>query len=185
MCELDARGFVWNARKVPTVSDPDAASRPDLVRRQFRPPVPTTVLSGGITYLHTRQVGDAAAQAARCHRQRLVGDLKRAAEKGALERRMRFHAHLSLLIVDEVGYLDVDKEGADLLFQLVSRRYERRSTIVTTNVGIGAWAKVFGGPVVAGAIADRLCHHCTVLKITGRSYRTKDLAPDRDAGSGA
>ena len=117
--------------------------------------------------------------------QRLVGDLKRAAEKGALERRMRFYAHLSLLIVDEVGYLDVDKEGADLLFQLVSRRYERRSTIVTTNVGIGAWAKVFGDPVVASAIADRLCHHCTVLKITGRSYRTKDLAPDRDAGSGA
>ena len=117
--------------------------------------------------------------------QRLVGDLKRAADKGALERRMRFYAHLSLLIVDEVGYLEVDKEGADLLFQLVSRRYERRSTIVTTNVGIGAWAKVFGDPVVASAIADRLCHHCTVLKITGRSYRTKDLAPDRDAGSGA
>ena len=71
----------------------------------------------------------------------------------------------------------VGKEGADLLFQLVSRRYERRSTIVTTNVGIGAWAKVFGDPVVASAIADRLCHHCTVLRITGRSYRTKDLAP--------
>ena len=64
-------------------------------------------------------------------------------------------------------------------------QYRRRSTIVTTNVGIGAWAKVFGDPVVASAIADRLCHHCTVLKITGRSYRTKDLAPDRDAGSGA
>ena len=98
---------------------------------------------------------------------------------------MRFYAHLSLLIVDEVGYLEVDKEGADLLFQLVSRRYERRSTIVTTNVGIGAWAKVFGDPVVASAIADRLCHHCTVLKITGGPTRTKDLAPDRDAGSGA
>lgn len=106
-----------------------------------------------------------------------MADLSHAAEKGALERRMRFYAHLSLLIIDEVGYLDVGKEGADLLFQLVSRRYERRSTIVTTNVGIGAWAKVFGDPVVASAIADRLCHHCTVLRITGRSYRTKDLAP--------
>lgn len=118
-------------------------------------------------------------------RQRLFGGLKRAAEKGALERRMRFYSHPSLLIVDEVGYPGVDKEGADLPFQLVSRRYERRSTIVTTNVGIGAWAKVFGDPVVANAIADRPCHHCTVLKITGRSYRTKDLAPDRDAGNGA
>lgn len=56
---------------------------------------------------------------------------------------------------------------------------------MTTNVGIGAWAKVFGDPVVASAIADRLCHHCTVLKITGRSYRTKGLAPDRGAGNGA
>ena len=117
--------------------------------------------------------------------QGLVGDLKRAAEKGALERRMRFYSHLSPLIVDEVGYLDVDKEGADLLFQLVSRRYERRSTIVTTSVGIGARAKVLGDPVVASAIADRLRHHCTVPKITGRSYRTKGLAPDRDAGNGA
>ena len=91
-------------------------------------------------------------------RQRLVGGLKRAAEKGALERRMRFCSHPSLLIVDEVGYLDVNKEGADLPFQLVSRRHERRSTIVTTNVGMGAWAKVFGDPVVANAIADRLRH---------------------------
>lgn len=116
--------------------------------------------------------------------QRLVADLSRAAEKGQLERRLRFYAHLSLLIVDEVGYLDVDKRGADLLFQLVSRRYERRSTIVTTNVGIGSWAKVFGDPVVASAIADRLCHHCHVLRITGRSYRTKDLAPQDRASPG-
>lgn len=66
---------------------------------------------------------------------------------------------------------------ADLLFQLVSRRYERRSTIVTTNVGLGSWARVFGDPVATSAIADRLCHHCHVIRITGRSYRTKDLAP--------
>ena len=87
-------------------------------------------------------------------------------------------------IGDELGYLGIDKEGADLLFQLVSRRYERRSTIVTTNVGIGAWAKVFGNPVTASAIADRICHHCTVLKITGRSYRTKDLRESGEAGDG-
>ena len=89
--------------------------------------------------------------------QRLVSDLERAADKGQLERRMRFYSHLSLLVIDEVGYLEVGKRGADLLFQLVSRRYERRSTIVTTNVGIGSWAKVFGDPVVASAIADKLC----------------------------
>lgn len=115
--------------------------------------------------------------------QGLVADLERAADKGQLERRMRFYSHLSLLIVDELGYLEVGKRGADLLFQLVSRRYERRSTIVTTNVGIGSWAKVLGDPVVASAIADRLCHHCAMLRITGRSYRTKGLAPE-DVGAG-
>ena len=116
-------------------------------------------------------------------RQRLVGDLKRAAEKGALERRMRFYSHPSLLIVDEVGYPGVD--NGRTCRSSWCRGATRRSTIVTTNIGIGAWAKVFGDPVVASAIADRLRHHCTVLKITGRSYRTKDLAPDRDAGNGA
>ncbi len=95
---------------------------------------------------------------------------------------MRFYAHLSLLILDELGYLGIDKEGADLLFQLVSRRYERGSTIVTTNVGIGAWPQVFGDPVTASAIADRLCHHCHVIRITGRSYRMKDLLPDLPEG---
>lgn len=107
--------------------------------------------------------------------QRLVGDLERAAEKGQLERRMRFYSHLSLLILDELGYLRVDKRGADLLFQLVSRRYERGSTMVMTNVGVGMWADVFGDAVTASAIADRLCHHCHLTRITGRSYRLKDL----------
>lgn len=116
---------------------------------------------------------------------RLVSDLAHAAGKGQLERRLRFYAHLSPLIVDEVGYLDVDKQGADLLFQLVSRRYERRSTIVTTNVGMGSWSKVFGDPVVASAIADRLCHHCHLIRITGRSYRTKDLSPQDRASPAA
>lgn len=107
--------------------------------------------------------------------QHLVEDLERAADKGQLERRMRSCSHLSLLILDELGYLQIDKRGADLIFQLVSRRYERRSTIVTTNVGIGMWADVFGNAVTASAIADRLCHHCHLIRITGRSCRTKDL----------
>ena len=113
--------------------------------------------------------------------QRLVSDLARAADKGQLERRLRLCAHLSLLIVDEVGYLDVDKQGADLLFQLVSRRYERRSTIVTTDVGMGSWARVFGDPVVASAIADGLCHRCHIIRMTRRLFSTKDLAPQDGA----
>ena len=84
-----------------------------------------------------------------------------------------------LLIIDELGYLAIDAEGADLMFQLVSTRYEQRSTIITTNVGIGGWARVFGDDVAASAIADRVCHHCTLIRITGRSYRLKDLPTDR------
>ena len=107
---------------------------------------------------------------------KVVGDLKAADERGTLERRWRFYEHCSLLILDELGYLGIDKQGADLIFQLVNKRY--RSTIVTTNVSIGRWADVFGDGVTASAIADRLCHHCTVVRITGRSYRLKDLNPD-------
>ena len=114
---------------------------------------------------------------------RLVEDLKRASSKDALPRRMRFYEHCSLLIVDELGYLDIGKEGADLLFQLVNRRYAlKRSTIVTTNVPVGRWGDVFGSNVTASAIADRLCHHCALIKITGRSYRLKDVSLGGDDG---
>ena len=77
----------------------------------------------------------------------------------------------------------MDEEGADLLFQLVNRRYVLgRSTIVTTNVPVGRWGDVFGSNVTASAIADRLCHHCTLVKITGRSYRLKDVSIGEDDG---
>lgn len=114
---------------------------------------------------------------------RLVEDLKHASAKETLARRMRFYEHCSLLIIDELGYLDIGKEGADLLFQLVNRRYAlKRSTIVTTNVPVGRWGDVFGSNVTASAIADRLCHHCALIKITGRSYRLKDVSLGGDDG---
>ena len=110
---------------------------------------------------------------------KVVRDLESADERGTLDRRWRFYEHCSLLIVDELGYLGIDKRGADLLFQLVNRRYRpSRSTVVTTNVGVGRWGEVFGDGVTASAIADRLCHRCTILRITGRSYRLKDLTED-------
>lgn len=116
---------------------------------------------------------------------KLVEDLKRAVEKDGFAKRMRFYEHCSLLIIDELGHLDIGREGANLLFQLISRRYLLgRSTIVTTNVPVGQWGDVFGDNVTASAIADRLCHHCTLVKITGRSYRLKDLALEDD-GKGA
>lgn len=83
----------------------------------------------------------------------LVRDLKDASSRGILAKRLKYYAHATLLIIDELGYLDVDEEGADLLFQLVSARYEHRSTVITTNVAVGLWADVFGDAVTAAAIA--------------------------------
>lgn len=110
---------------------------------------------------------------------RLVDDLRDASARGILKKRLKYYAHSKLLIIDELGYLDVGPAGADLLFQLVSTRYEQRSTIITTNVGISGWGRVFGDDVAASAIADRVCHHCHVIRIAGRSYRLKDLPQER------
>ena len=113
-----------------------------------------------------------------CDCSRLVEDLKDASSRGILKNRLKYYAHSKLLIIDELGYLDVGSAGADLLFQLISTRYEQRSTIITTNVGISGWGRVFGDDVAASAIADRVCHHCHLVKIAGRSYRLKDLPRD-------
>ena len=110
---------------------------------------------------------------------RLVDDPKDARSRGIPRKRLRYYAHPELLIIDELGYLGIDEGGADLLFQLVSTRYEQRPAVATTNVGIGGWAGVFGDEVAASAIADRLCHHCHMIRITGRSYRLKDLSAEK------
>lgn len=80
----------------------------------------------------------------------------------------------SLLIIDEIGYLPVDKNVSYGFFQLIAARYEKRSTILTTNQPFSKWGEVFGDTVIANAIIDRLVHHCEVIKINGMSYRIKD-----------
>ena len=109
---------------------------------------------------------------------RLVEDLEDASSRGILEKRLGCYAHSRLLIIDELGCLDVGSAGADLLFRLISTRCEQRPAIITANVGIGGWGRVFGDDVAASAIADRVCRHCHLVKITGRSYRLKDLPGD-------
>jgi DNA replication protein DnaC len=79
-----------------------------------------------------------------------------------------------LLIIDEIGYLPISLEEANFFFQLINKRYEKNSTIITTNKAFGKWHEIFGDATIANAILDRLLHHSTVVKITGRSYRTKD-----------
>jgi len=104
----------------------------------------------------------------------LVAALVRAHADGRLEERLGFYAKPKLLIVDELGYLPFERDAAHLFFQLVSRRYERASMLVTSNRSVGEWGTVFGDAVVATAILDRLLHHSQVLTIRGDSYRLRE-----------
>lgn len=108
----------------------------------------------------------------------LVLQLKKAHIENRLEQRLKFFSKYKLLIIDEVGFLPLDTESSNLLFQLIARRYEKNSTIVTTNKSLSRWGEVFGDPVIANAILDRLLHHSTVINIVGRSYRIKDIIDD-------
>jgi len=104
----------------------------------------------------------------------LVAGLAKAHAEGRLEERLSFCTKPKLLIVDELGYLPFDPNAAHLFFQLVSRRYERGSLLLTSNRSVGEWGTVFGDPVVATAILDRLLHHSQVVTICGDSYRLRE-----------
>ncbi|WP_262299913.1 IS21-like element helper ATPase IstB [Microvirga sesbaniae] len=106
----------------------------------------------------------------------LVGLLARAEREGRLAERIRFFCRPALLIVDEIGYLPVVSGGGNLFFQLVNARYERGAMILTSNRGFAEWGEVFGDPVVATALLDRLLHHAVVIQIEGSSYRLRQHA---------
>jgi DNA replication protein DnaC len=126
-------------------------------------------------------IGIAAARARQityfisCHD--LIQQLNKAHSENRLEARLKHFAKYKLLIIDEIGYLPVDKQGANLFFQLIAKRYERNSTIITTNQVFGKWPEVFSDATLANAILDRLLHHSHIIKITGQSYRLKDVLP--------
>ena len=106
--------------------------------------------------------------------------LGRAEREGRLIERIRFYARPALLIVDEIGYLPITAGGANLFFQLVNARYEKGAMVFTSNRGFAEWGEVFGDPVVATALLDRLLHHAVVVQIEGASYRLRahaDLMP--------
>jgi DNA replication protein DnaC len=106
----------------------------------------------------------------------LIGMLARAEREGRLAERIRFFCRPTLLIVDEIGYLPVASGGGNLFFQLVNARYERGAMILTSNRGFAEWGEVFGDPVVATALLDRLLHHAVVVQIEGSSYRLRQHA---------
>lgn len=187
----DRRVRMANFPYIKTLADFDWGFQPSVPRGTIEQLATLSFLESGdnVIFVGSPGVGKShlsialGYEAVLAHRQvyfadcsKLVGDLLHAYAKETLSRRLRFYEHCSLLIIDELGYLDIGKEGADLLFQLVNRRYVLgRSTIVTTNVPVGRWGDVFGSNVTASAVADRLCHHCTLVKI--------DLCQDFGHGS--
>lgn len=108
----------------------------------------------------------------KCHD--LIQNLKRARLENRLEARLKHYTKYRLLIIDEIGYLPIETEDAKLFFQLIDMRYEKRSTILTTNVNFKAWDEVFQDTKLANAILDRVLHHATVVSIVGQSYRIKN-----------
>jgi DNA replication protein DnaC len=118
-----------------------------------------SVAAGYRTYYTT-----AADLAARCHR---------AALEGRWATTMRFFAGPRLLIIDEVGYLPLASEAAAALFQVITQRYLKSSTVLTTNLGIASWGQIFDDPTVAVAMLDRLLHRSVVFNIDGESYRMR------------
>ena len=106
----------------------------------------------------------------------IIASLTKAEREGVLPQRIRFLTRTALLIIDEVGYLPLDKSGANLFFQLVNARYEKGAMILTSNRSFQEWGEIFGDNVVAAALLDRLLHHAVVIQIDGVEYRLREHA---------
>ena len=102
----------------------------------------------------------------------LLQQLKRAQLENRLDARLKHFSKYRLLIIDELGYLPINKEDSNLFFQLIDMRYEKKSTIVTSNINLSDWNQIFLDNMLASAILDRLVHHSTIVNILGNSYRT-------------
>lgn len=104
----------------------------------------------------------------------MIAALSKALAEGRLDEKLKLYTVPRLLIIDEIGYLPIDQSGANLFFQLISRRYEKGPMILTSNQSFGSWGDVFGDRVIAAAILDRVLHHAITVNIRGNSYRLKD-----------
>jgi DNA replication protein DnaC len=113
----------------------------------------------------------------------LIASLEEAQQAGRLSHRMKTLGFPSLLVVDEIGYLPITRTGAMLFFQLMSRRYEHASSVLTSILSFCEWGDDFGEDVMADALVDRLVHHCHIVNIRGNSYRMKNHADLRLAST--
>lgn len=114
----------------------------------------------------------------------LIADLYASIADGSTEKRMRNILRNDLIILDELGYVSMDHTAADHIFQLVSRAYERRSLLVTTNLDFGEWGQLFGNPGTATAVLDRFLHHAHVIVLKGHSYRVRSRLLPQPPGGG-
>ena len=129
----------------------------------------------GKTHLATA-IGIAAARKRvstyfiKCHD--LIMQLKKAHLENRLENRLKHFSRYRLLIIDEIGYLPIGEQEAKMFFQLIDRRYEKKSTIITSNINLSDWSEIFVDNMIASAILDRIVHHSSIVNILGNSYRT-------------
>ena len=108
----------------------------------------------------------------------IVRRLRAADTAGRLPSQLKAYSRPALLIIDEIGYLPLDRADANRVFQLISQRYEKGSIIITSNKAFSEWGQVFTDEVLATAVLDRLLHHCEVISINGPSWRLKDRLAD-------
>lgn len=114
----------------------------------------------------------------------LLLDLSAQDSARGLERRLRYWSSIKLLLIDEIGYLSYDNRNADLLFQVVSRRYENKSLVLTTNLPFKRWSTIFPNAACTTALIDRIVHHAEIIAITGDSYRLREAGSKAQARRG-
>ena len=168
-------GYDWSC-----VSWPDGFGRDDLLSLSFLGDREDLVLMGDVGTGKTRMAEALcvlACQSARAARfftaSSLVGRLRRARDEGRLDRELAQIGRAELLVVDELGFLPLDVDGARLLFQVVSQAYETQSVVFTTNLEFSRWGSVFGDDQMAAAVIDRVVHHGRLLQFRGESYRVR------------
>ena len=159
----------------------DRAAIEELMTLQFMADATNVVLVGGNGFGKTMCACNLGYQAILAGRTalfvtagHLLGDLAALDSDSTLRRRLRHYAAPDLLLIDEVGYLSYSNRHADLLFELVSRRYQHKSTVVTTNKAFADWGEVFPNAACVVSLVDRLMHRAEVVRIEGESYRAKE-----------
>ena len=104
----------------------------------------------------------------------MIQNLLKANNENKLEEELKLYSKYKVLIIDEIGYLPTNIQGANLFFQLIARRYEKNTTIFTTNKNFWEWNEIFQDTVITAAIIDHILHRCNTVKIIGESYRLKE-----------